>query len=322
MPVISSKYIAPAWIGGKHAQTIIPSLFRTVSGIHYLRERIATDDGDFLDLDWSRIESKKLLILSHGLEGSSRQHYILGMVKEFNARGWDALAWNFRSCGGQLNQSTRLYHGGCTYDLHAVIGHALKTKPYKQICLAGFSLGGNITLKYLGDYRAELPKQVKRAAVFSVPCDLYACARTLSHGINRIYLNRFLNTLKAKMAQKAKLSPGLFSGVNFDKIQDFIDFDNLITAPMCGYRDAAHYYFECSSKYSISKIDIPTLIVNAENDPFLHPACFPREECHKSECVYFENPYDGGHQGFMKNTLIGTYWSEERAVEFLENEKI
>lgn len=321
MPVLASNYKAPSWIGGKHAQTIIPALFRTVSGINYLRERIATEDGDFLDLDWSRIESKKLIICSHGLEGSSRQHYVLGMVKEFNARGWDALAWNFRSCSGELNHSIRLYHGGSTSDLRDVVNHATKTKKYKQICLIGFSLGGSITLKYLGDHRADLPKELKRASVFSVPCDLYACARNLSSGINRIYLNRFLITLKEKMMQKAKLHPGLFSSVNFDKIQDFIDFDNHITAPLCGYRDAAHYYFECSSKFSIPKIEIPTLIVNAANDPFLHPACFPREECHKSSLVYFENPYDGGHQGFTKDHLNSTFWSEERAVHFLEEGK-
>ena len=230
MPIISSNYKAPTWIGGKHAQTIIPALFRKVTGITYLRERITTEDDDFLDVDWSTVDSKKLIIFSHGLEGSSHQPYILGMVKEFNARGWDALAWNFRSCGGELNHSIRFYHGGSKGDLKAVVGHACKTKRYKQICLIGFSLGGNITLKYLGDHSADIPKQIKRACVFSVPCDLYACARNLSHGINRIYLNRFLVTLKEKMLQKAKQFPGLFSHINMDKIQDFIDFDNHFTA--------------------------------------------------------------------------------------------
>ncbi|NGX39358.1 MAG: hypothetical protein KR126chlam1_00684 [Chlamydiae bacterium] len=321
MPIISSSYKAPLWIGGKHAQTILPALFRKVTGINYLRERITTDDGDFLDIDWSRVDSKKLVIFSHGLEGSSRQPYILGMVKEFNARGWDALAWNLRSCGGELNHSIRLYHGGSTPDLANVITHATESKRYKKICLVGFSLGGNITLKYLGDHKTDLPKQIFRACVFSVPCDLYACARSLSHGINRFYLNRFLETLKAKMVLKAKLHPGLFSSINIDKIQDFIDFDNRITAPFNGFKDAIHYYIECSSKRSIPKIETPTLIVNALNDPFLHPACFPYEPCQKSPYVFFENPYDGGHQGFIKDHLIGTYWSDERALRFFEDGK-
>ncbi len=321
MPILTSKYKAPTWIGGKHAQTIIPSLFRKVSGVQYLRERIATDDEDFLDLDWSRIDSNKLVIFSHGLEGSTHQPYILGMVKEFNARGWDALAWNFRSCGGELNHSVRLYHGGSTYDLKNVVDHANNTKKYKQICLVGCSLGGNITLKYLADHKSDLPKAMKQACVFSVPCDLYACARNLSSGINRIYLNRFLDTLKDKVARKARKNPGLYASVNLDKIQDFIDFDNYVTAPLSGFKDAVHYYIECSSKYSISKIETHTLIVNALNDPFLHPACFPTEECHQSDSVYFEGPMDGGHLGFMKDKVIGTYWSEERAIQFLEEGK-
>lgn len=321
MPILSSKYKAPAWIGGKHAQTIIPSLFRKVTGVEYLRERISTEDSDFLDIDWSRVDSKKLIILSHGLEGCSTASYVLGMVKEFNARGWDALAWNFRSCGGELNHSVRLYHGGSIEDLKAVIDHALSTKLYKQICLIGFSLGGNIILKYLAEYKMDLPRQIKRACVFSVPCDLYACARNLSCGINRIYLNRFLVTLKEKIARKAAKNPGLYASINVDAIQDFIDFDNHITAPMSGFKDAIHYYLECSSKYSIPKIEMPTLIVNAQNDPFLHPVCFPIEECNKSEHVFFENPYDGGHIGFIKDKIIGTYWSEERAIAFLEEGK-
>jgi predicted alpha/beta-fold hydrolase len=286
-----------------------------------LRERISTEDNDFLDLDWSRVDSKKLVILSHGLEGSSRQCYILGMVKEFNARGWDALAWNFRSCSGELNKTVRLYHGGSTYDLKTVIDHACKTKKYKKICLVGFSLGGNITLKYLADYKHVLPKAIYKACVFSVPCDLYACARNLSSGMNRLYLNRFLQTLKEKITRKAEKNPGLYASVIVDKIQDFIDFDNYITAPMSGFKDAIHYYIECSSKHSIAKIETPTLIVNALNDPFLHPACFPTEECNKSNFVFFESPYDGGHIGFIKDNVIGTYWSEERAIQFLEDGK-
>lgn len=319
MPILASKYKAPLWIGGKHAQTIIPSLFRKVTGVEYVRERIATDDHDFLDLDWSRIGSDKLIILSHGLEGSARQPYVLGMVKEFNARGWDAMGWNFRGCSGEPNYTIRYYHGGSSFDLKAVIDHATKEKKYKHICLVGFSLGGNITLKYLADYKMHLPKELERACVFSVPCDLYACARALSHGINRIYLKSFLVTLKEKMIKKATLHPGLFSHIDFDKIQDFIEFDNQITAPLYGFKDAVHYYVECSSKYSISHIEVPTLIVNALNDPFLHPCCFPREECHKSSHVFLENPIDGGHQGFIKDRIHGTYWSEERAVKFFED---
>lgn len=321
MAVFNSKYKAPLWIGGKHAQTIIPNLFRKVTGINYLRERITTDDNDFLDIDWSRIGSNKLVILSHGLEGSTKMSYILGMAKHFNACGWDAMGWNFRSCSGEMNHSMRLYHAGCFDDLSCVVTHAAKTKAYKEIALVGFSLSGNIILKYLSDYKEDHPKQLTRACVFSVPVDLYACARSLSHGINRIYLNRFLATLREKLHQKAKLYPETFSSIPIDTITNFIEFDNQITAPFCGFRDAMHFYKECSSKHTLHKIETPTLIVNAFNDPFLHPACFPVEVCQKSEILHFEGPYDGGHQGFTKDKLHGVYWSEERAVEFLEEGK-
>lgn len=321
MPVIASKYKVPTWIGGKHAQTILPALFRTVAGIDYLRERISTEDDDFLDLDWSRVGSSQLTILSHGLEGSSRSPYLLGMVKELNARGWDTLSWNFRGCSGEPNRSVRLYHGGCIDDLKQVVDHACKTKAYRRVCLIGFSLGGNITLKYVGDLKAHLPSVLDQICVFSVPCDLYACARSLSSGINRLYLNLFLVTLKQKVAEKAKAHPGLFSSLDLEKIEDFIDLDNQVTAPLWGYKDAVHYYNECSSKHSLVKIEHPTLIVNAMNDPFLHPACFPHEVCQKSPHVTLESPSDGGHQGFIKDRLIGTYWSEERALSFLEDRK-
>lgn len=320
MPLLTSQYKAPIWIGGKHAQTIIPSLFRKVIGVPLIRERIYTEDCDFLDIDWSCRGNRSLAIISHGLEGSSRQSYILGMIQAFALKGWDALAWNFRGCSGELNRSVRFYDAGSTGDLHCVIMHALQTKRYEQIALLGFSFGGSITLKYLGDAASVLPSEVTKACVFSVPCDLYACARSLSNGINRIYLNRFLITLKDKITKKAKLHPEIFARVKTSKIRDFIDFDNQITAPLSGFKDALHYYIECSSKQNIPHIKIPTLIINAENDPFLHPSCFPYEECQRSESVYFECPYDGGHQGFIKNQINGLYWSEERALEFISND--
>ena len=318
MPIISSTYKAPLWIGGKHAQTIIPGLFhRVLNPPVYTRERILTKDRDFLDLDWSCKGNKRLMIVTHGLEGNSQGPYILGMVKEFNAHHWDALAWNFRSCSGELNHSVRLYHAGSTDDLECVINHVVKTKQYQEIALIAFSVGGNITLKYLGDTGDEVPKIISKAVVFSAPCDLFACIQELSFGFNRLYTNRFLSSLKAKMLKKAKIFPALLSGIPISKIEDFIDFDNLITAPLSGFKDAFHYYSECSSKKVIGNIQVPTLIVNAQNDPFLHPASFPFEECQKSRTVTLESPYDGGHQGFIKNHLIGRYWSEERALEFI-----
>lgn len=318
MPIISSSYKAPLWIGGKHAQTIIPNLFRKVKNPPvYLRERILTEDHDFLDLDFACKGHERLAIVTHGIEGNSYGSYVQGMVKEFNDHQWDALAWNLRGCGGELNHSVRLYHAGSTDDLKCVIDYVLKTKKYKEIVLIGFSLGANITLKYLGEYADDLPREISKAVAVSAPCDLFACIQSISSGLNQIYLYHFLMSLKSKMVKKAKKFPGIFSGVKISKIQHIIEFDNLITAPLCGFKDAFHYYAECSSKRNIPDIRIPTLIVNAQNDPFLHPSSFPLEECKKSRFVTLESPYDGGHQGFIKKQLSGQYWIDERALEFV-----
>ncbi len=317
MPVINSLYKAPLWIGGKHAQTIIPNLFRKVKEAPvYIRERILTEDHDFLDLDFVYKGHQKLAIVTHGLEGNSYGSYVQGMVKEFTDHNWDALAWNFRSCSGELNHSIRLYHAGSIDDLKCVIDYVINTKKYQEIVLIGFSLGANIILKYLGEWGQQVPREISKAVAISAPCDLFACIHALSFGINRIYLKHFLFTLKSKMAKKAKKYPGIFSGVKISKIQHIIEFDNLITAPLCGFKDAFHYYAECSSKRNIPNIHVPTLIVNAQNDPFLHPSSFPFEECQRSSFVTLEVPYDGGHQGFIKNEIRGKYWIDERALNF------
>ncbi|HSX03684.1 MAG TPA: alpha/beta fold hydrolase [Rhabdochlamydiaceae bacterium] len=320
MPIISSAYKAPIWIGGKHAQTIIPNLFRKVVGPPvYIRERILTEDHDFLDLDFSYKGHERLAIIAHGIEGNSSGAYILGMVKEFNENKWDGLAWNLRGCGGELNHSVRSYHAGCIDDLKCVVDYVVKTKKYKEIVLIGFSLGANIILKYLGDYNESVPREVSKAVAISAPCDLFACIQALSSGLNRIYLYHFLIPLKSKAVKKSKKFPGIFSGIKISKIQHIIEFDNLITAPLCGFKDAFHYYAECSSKKSIPDIRVPTLIINAQNDPFLHPSSFPIEECQKNRFVSLEVPYDGGHQGFIKKSLRGKYWVDERAIEFVSH---
>ncbi len=299
-------------------QTILPA-FRKVRGVHYDRERIATFDHDFLDLDWSRVGSSRLVILSHGLEGNTFQQYILGMVKALNQEGWDALAWNFRSCSGELNNKVRFYNAGNTEDLDWVIKHALKTGKYKEIVLMGFSLGGSLTLKFLGEQQAVMPIEVSKALVFSVPCDLKACVKELSSGFNKmIYLKRFLLTLKSKLSIKKRQFPDLLSYLDLDAIQGFEDFDNCFTAPQCGFKDAHDYYDHCSCKQNIPDIRVPTLIINAQNDPFLHQDCHPIKECHENVWVNLEMPIGGGHLGFMLTSINGPYWSEQRAIEFLK----
>jgi uncharacterized protein len=316
MPLIPSSYKAPGWLPGKHAETIIPNLMRKVEGIQYTRERITTQDGDFLDLDWSCTGSSKLVIIAHGLEGNTSRPYVLGMVKEMNAAGWDALSWNFRSCSGEINKVVQLYHAGLYRDLAAVISHALSTKRYKEVALIGFSIGGNIVLKYLAE-TAIIPSEIFKAAVFSVPCNLKACVEELSLRKNRVYVNNFLETLRVKLEEKIKLYPELLAYLHPKEIRSLIDFDNLFTAPLNGFKNAYHYYEVCSSKHNIPDIRTPVLIVCAQNDPFLNQDCFPLKECADSKWVSFELPEEGGHLGFMKKSIHGRYWSEERVLKYL-----
>jgi predicted alpha/beta-fold hydrolase len=320
MPLIPhSDHSAPFYLFNGHLQTIIPSVLRQVKGVNYRRERIRTDDGDFLDLDWSSSAqpSRLLAILSHGLEGDSQRPYILGMVRELNAQGWHALAWNFRGCSGEPNRQLRFYHSGATEDLAHVVAWARQTGLYDSLALIGFSLGGNLTLKYLGESGRNLPVEIKRAVVFSVPLDLQACARKIALRSNFIYSRRFLKSLRKKVETKSLLMPDRLSMDRYRKVQSIEDFDEYYTAPLHGFAGATDYYQQCSSKYFLAHIPIPTLIVNAKNDPFLTPECYAEDLVKDLAHVFLEIPQKGGHCGFFSNTLHGTYWSEKRALQFL-----
>lgn len=319
MPVIKSDYKAPFYLFSRHLQTILPALFRKVGNVVYDRQRILTPDNDFLDLDWSRVSSDVLVILSHGLEGNTQTGYIKGMVKALNNHGWDALAWNYRGCSGEINQQHRFYHSGETGDLHYVIEHCIAMNKYSRIFMIGFSIGGNITLKYLGEQSDKISPIIKKAVVFSVPTDLAAGAKHLAKFQSKVYMNRFLASLHLKLKAKAEVMPDKISLKEFDGIKNFYEFDERYTAPIHGFKNAEEYWKENSSKQFIKRIRIPTLIVNAKNDPFLTPECFPIKEVDNHPLVFLEMPETGGHVGFYRKCADGTYWSEHRAIEFLKN---
>jgi len=205
MPLIKSHYRSPIWLRNAHLSTIIPSMYRKVEGCDYLRERTITSDNDFLDLDWIRQGSDHLLILSHGLEGSAHRTYMLGTANYFARAGWDVVAWNCRSCSGEMNWQPRFYHHADIDDLAHVIDHALSS--YEKIYLVGFSMGGNMSLNYLGRLGSAVPNKVKGACVFSVPLVLKSSVEALSSKINRIYRRRFIKKLGEKIRQKAELFP-------------------------------------------------------------------------------------------------------------------
>ncbi|MBM4327534.1 MAG: alpha/beta fold hydrolase [Deltaproteobacteria bacterium] len=318
MPVVShSSYVPPKLFANAHAQTIFPSLLRRVRGIQYVRERIDTPDGDFVDVDTSKVGAAQAAILLHGLEGDSSRAYMRGMARALNKRGWDALAFNFRGCSGESNRTLRFYHSGETGDLQTVISYVTRTGAYARLALVGFSLGGNVILKYLGERGRELSGQIWKAVVFSVPCDLASCSLKLGEPGNRIYMRRFLRMLRAKVRMKMELMPHLINDQGYERIKNFKEYDDRYTAPMFGFRDAYDYWEKASSKPLLRKIVVPTLIVNAADDPFLADPCYPEEEARDNPALFLEVPEKGGHVGFVAFNREGEYWSETRALQFL-----
>jgi len=307
-------YTPPFLLFNKHLETIYPSLIRRVNGLPYFRERITTPDDDFLDLDWLKQKSDKLVILSHGLEGNSQRTYMRGMANAFYQNGFDVLAWNYRGCSEEMNRKIRFYHSGATDDLDLIVGHSASLG-YTEIYLIGFSLGGNLTLKYLGEKASSLNPLVKKGIAFSVPLNLYTSCMEISKRSNWVYNKRFLNSLKKKVVNKSKVFSEIHtSGIS--SINSLLAFDNQYTAPIHGFKDAIDYYEQCSSIRFIDSIERPTLIVNAWNDPFLSKDCFPAH-LDNHRYLKFEFPQRGGHVGFALFNQNGLYWSELRALQFI-----
>ena len=314
MPLIPSRFRPPASLANGHLQTILAVLLPRRIALKSTRTRLELPDGDFLDLDWTRAGHERLSIISHGLEGSSTQKYVRGLAATLHAAKWDVLAWNFRGCSGEPNRLLRAYHSGDTADLAAVIAHA--APGYPQIALVGFSLGGNVTLKYLGE---ALPHPaIAAAAAISVPLDLASSARALDQRrANRIYLRRFIVPLVAKIEAKARDFPGQVNTDGVRALRSFQEFDGRYTAPMHGFRDAEDYWTRASARQFLPNIATPTLILNARNDPFLTADSLPYREAEANPSLFLETPDSGGHVGFLDFARGVQPWSERRVVEFL-----
>lgn len=296
-------------------QSIWPSLFRSVAIQTPEPEVLATDDEDELHLDWYRQGSDRLAVLSHGLEGHSRRPYIQGLARALLEEGWDVLAWNFRSCGGVMNRQPRFYHSGATGDLGQVVNHGL-ARGYTHLGLAGFSMGGNLTLLYLAEQAEKLDSRICGGIGFSVPCDLAGSADTLARPSRKIYMKRFLRDLQEKMDEKARKFPELIDTSGFENIRSFHQFDDRFTAPLHGFMDAQDYWRKCSALWRLKDIRVPALMVNAQDDPFLSASCFPTGAQLLGNYTRVEFPKWGGHVGFVELAADGRYWSERRALTF------
>ncbi|KJD36303.1 alpha/beta hydrolase [Tamlana sedimentorum] len=316
MPVIESTYKPAFYFKNRFVSTVYSGLVRRVK-LNQERERITLKDNDFLDLDWSYSTEKtnKIIILLHGLEGNSKRPYITGTAKLFNLNGVDALAVNFRGCSEEDNLSYHTYHSGFTTDLQEVINHVLSKNKYDEIYIKGISLGANLLLKYLGETQ-NVPKEIKKAIAVSVPCDLYGSCKEISKLKNKPYHDRFLKSLLVALSKKQEKFPDKLTIEAVKSIKNLQDFDNVYTSKAHGFIDAVDYYTKCSALQFLPNIKVPTLIINALNDSFLSPECYPVKEAKQNQELYLEMPNHGGHVGFIDKKNV--YYNERRALEFIK----
>ncbi|MEZ4912417.1 MAG: alpha/beta fold hydrolase, partial [Saprospiraceae bacterium] len=294
MPIIHADYHPSLLLRNPHVNTFYPYLFRKI-GKPYQRRRIKTYDGDFFDVDAIKKGSKNLAILLHGLEGSSFSQYILGTSQMLSEHNWDVACINFRSCSGQLNDTMTLYHSGFTLDVHQYVQENLS--PYENVVLVGFSLGGNVVLKYTTDEKFSVSHKIKAVIGVSVPCDLKGGSQQIMQPKNFLYQRNFLKSLSQKMIKKAELFPEI--GINnLKKVKSLVDFDEYFTGPIHGFAGADDYYAKCSSLATLTNAKIPTLVINAQDDTFLSATSYPIEIAKNSENVFLLMPKYGGHVGF------------------------
>lgn len=318
MPVIESSYRPKPIFRNGDFSTLYSALLRRVKGVHQIRERLELEDGDFLDLNWSFAseKTKKCVILLHGLEGSATRSYILGAAKIFNENGFDACAVNYRGCSGEPNRNYFYYHSGKTDDLETVIAHLIQDNKYSEIVINGFSLGGNIALKYAGENHS-VPKEIKVLIAVSVPCDLSGSSSELLKPRNLLYSINFQNTLIQKIKYKQKHFPDKIELARIKSIRNLKEYDDVYTSKTFGFKDAEDYYEKCSCKPFMKNITLPTLMINAKNDSFLSESCYPISEAENNPCIHLEIPEFGGHVGFVDENNV--YYTEKRSLEFIRS---
>jgi predicted alpha/beta-fold hydrolase len=312
-------YIAPRWLPGGNLQTIYPSTFIAKPPVRFRRERWDTPDDDFVDVDFvDGRPGQPLVVLFHGLEGSSDSHYCRALMAAVAARGWTGVVPHFRGCSGEINLAPRFYHSGDSGELDWILRRLLTHRAAigaGKFYATGVSLGANALLRWLGEsqHQAEF---VDAACAVSAPLDLAGGGAALAHGFNRIYSHVFLRTMRSKCLVKLDQFPGLFSRDALLQARDLYTFDNIVTAPLHGYRNTEDYWDRASAKHILHDITVPTLVLNAKNDPFLPPQYLPQSA---AACVKLEYPEEGGHVGFPTGAPPGELgWLPQRMLHFLE----
>ncbi|MGH8641980.1 MAG: hydrolase [Burkholderiales bacterium] len=331
-PLPESSYAAPRWLPGGHAQTIYAALLVPRERVVYRRERWDTPDGDFIDLDWAEetpavsrqssvVTNRPLVVLFHGLEGSSRSHYSLALMAALRERGMRGVAVHFRGCSGEPNRLARAYHSGDAQEIDWILRRLRAQNAAAPLYAVGVSLGGNALLKWLGDRGDGAGRVVDAAVAVSAPLDLMAAGDALGQGFNLVYARNFLATLRAKSLAKLERYPGLYDAGAVRASRTLREFDDLVTAPLHGFKDTDDYWTRASSKPGLKSVRVPTLVINARNDPFLPAAALPGPG-DVSAVVTLEQPEEGGHVGFVSGAFPGNLgWLSRRVLEFLGQRK-
>jgi len=317
-----SPYRAPLWLPGGHAQTIYAALMMPRPRVLHRRERWDTPDGDFIDLDWvddghPSAGPRPLMALFHGLEGSSRSHYSLALMTALRQRGMRGVAVHFRGCSGEPNRLPRAYHSGDAQEIDWIMRRLRVENADTTLYAVGVSLGGNALLKWLGESGNAAIGIVDAAVAVSAPLDLMAAGDALGQGFSLVYARNFLRTLRAKSLAKLKQFPGLYDANAVRVSRTLREFDDLVTAPLHGYKNTDDYWTRASSKPGLKHIRVPTLVINARNDPFLPASALPRAG-EVSAAVTLEQPEQGGHVGFVAGPFPGNLsWLRRRTLDFL-----
>jgi len=314
--IAEAGFRAPWWCRGPHLQTLWPHLFRHRPRPRYRRERLELPDGDFLDLDWlGPATPGPLVVILHGLEGSSSSHYVRALAHGLAARGLASVVMHQRGCSGEPNRLARFYHAGETEDLRLVLEHCRRRRPAGRLYAVGYSLGGNVLLKWLGQAQDTL---LDAAAAVSVPFRLDYGARRLEKGVSRLYQAHLIRGMKRSVARKRRRMPHPVDPDTLSRCRTFEQIDTCLTAPLHGFQDAWDYYARSSCRQFLASIHTPTLIVHALDDPFMTPGAVP-DASELSPAIRLELSGHGGHCGFVAGTLPWRprYWLDKRLPEFI-----
>jgi len=310
------------WCRGRHAQTLWGALYRPTPHVPLRRERWETPDGDFLDIDRVKGASRApALIVLHGLEGSSRSKQVLGFLAAAHRVEWEALGINFRSCSGEPNRLRRAYHAGDSTELGWVIDRVIAEHPTRAVGCVGVSLGGNVLLKYLGEHGERVPQQVRAASAISTPFDLGIAVRYLERGTSQLYMRNLVRSLKQKTFAKLARYPDLVDPARLGAVRTLAEFDHVVTGPLHGFPDSQTYWQSSSSASRLSTIRRPTLLINAEDDPFFPADALPTRVVRGNPALRAEFVQEGGHAGFLSGVWPGrpVPWAENRTMAFFQD---